>query len=164
MYNITSDSDHLKHHMLWNGGFGFHQYRYILWFFCEFLIWSWKKFSYLRKSKACSVEGDARVCSKVCSAIFRLVFHGGVQKMSPFLILYEKYRMSSYTTYLIRNVDTPIFRVIDLNDLLGSLSIMAWISVYYFLARTTRRRHPRCRIFVITSRLIQLFSKSLHCP
>ena len=41
---------------------------------------------------------------------------------------YEKYQMSSCTTCLIRNSNTPVFLAMDLNDLLGSLSIMIKIS------------------------------------
>ena len=46
----------------------------------------------------------------------------------PFLISYKKYWMSSCTTCLIRNSDIPMSLVIDLIGLLGSLSVIAWIS------------------------------------
>ena len=61
-------------------------------------------FAYLKKnqSKLVRLEGDDWFAQKLCSADFLIVLH---VKNWPFLILYEKYRISSCTTSLIRNSD-----------------------------------------------------------
>ena len=83
-------------------------------------------------------------------------------KTWPFLILDEKYYITSYTTCLIRNADTPMSLAMHLIDLLRSLSITAWIS------RTNTGvfsyQLSSCRTFVITNGLFQLFLNSLLCP
>ena len=87
-------------------------------------------FSRLRKPKACSVGGNAWVCSK--SLLRDLTsFFQACDKNWLFFIFYGKYQMSSCTTCLIRNSDIPIFLSMNLNNLLVSLSIMAKILSTY---------------------------------
>ena len=80
---------------------------------------------------------------KLCSMVFILCFMA-CDKNRLFLILYEKYRMSSSTTCLIRNSNIPLFLAMDVIDLLGLLPIMACISA-------------------TNLRVILVFSNLLHC-
>ena len=61
--------------------------------------------------------------------VFSVNFPTDAGKEFLFLILYEKYRMSSCFTSLIRNLDIPLFLATELIDLLGSFSVMVWISL-----------------------------------
>ena len=76
----------------------------------------------------------------------------------PFFILYEKYRMSSCTTCLIRNSNTPMSLVMDLIDLLGSKFGS------YFLIRMISVRFLSCCTFMIMVGLVQVFLNLLPCP
>ena len=70
------------------------------------------------------VGGDAWVYWKALHCGLSSCPSWPVIKNCPFLILDEKYRMSSCTTCLIRNWDLAV----DLIDWLGTLSIISWIS------------------------------------
>ena len=85
-----------------------------------FLIWE--------KAKHVQLGRMLEFVQKLCSVVFPLVLHGQWLKIGPFLIFYEKYRMTSCTNCFTKDSDTLIFLAIDLIDLLGSLSIIAWIS------------------------------------
>ena len=86
-----------------------------------------KKFSHLRKTKAFSVGEDAGVSWKAFAAWSFLLSFIASYKNYPFLILYEKYRISLYTASLIRNSAAHMSLAIDLIDSLGSLTIIALI-------------------------------------
>ena len=65
---------------------------------------------------------------KSFAAQFFLLFFMTCDKDLSFLILNAKYWMPSCTICLIRKSETPMSLIMDLVDLLGSLSIIAWIS------------------------------------
>ena len=137
-HNFTITSDHPKHHdMDWV--FGFHHYQYILLETEQSIVCSMslpsdsgRIFSHLKKQKKNKNKqsmfgwrGCLSLLKSFAAQSFLLSFMA-CDKNWPFLILYEKYQMSSCTICLIRI--TLIFLTIDLIDLLGSLSIKAWIS------------------------------------
>ena len=62
------------------------------------------------------------------SALSFVLSYMASDKNRPFLILYKKYRMSSCTSCLKRNTDTPMSLATGLIKLLGSLSRMTWMS------------------------------------
>ena len=72
-------------------------------------------------------------------------------------------QMSSYSTCLIKNSYTPMSLAMDLIDLIGLLSVMAWISPTNFWV-LFRMRLLCCCTFVITIGLIQLFLNPLLYP
>ena len=88
-------------------------------------------------------------------------------KNCPFLILYGKYDMSSCTTFLIRNSDTPIS--------LSIIDLIFWDHCHLRLGSHKRNREfffffsersmwrLSCRIFVITMGLIQPSCCSFQC-
>ena len=80
--------------------------------------------SHVGKTKACLVGGDDLSLLKSFTAQSFLYSFMACDKNWPFCILYEKYQISSYTTCLIRNSDTPMSLAMDLIDLLGFLSVM----------------------------------------
>ena len=56
------------------------------------------------------------------------IFQGQRKKNWSFHVLYEKYEMYSCIICLIRNSDTSMSLAMNLIDLLGSFSIIVWIS------------------------------------
>lgn len=97
-----------------------------------------------------------RVCLSLLNAVFPLVVHGYGFKKWPFLILREEYRVSSCTTYLIRNSNTHlsdngpqcigrvvVYPGLDLTNKFKSA----------LLIRTVRVSFPSSRTFVIVIRL-----------
>ena len=93
----------------------------VLWFYhltlAEiFLIWE--------KPMHVQLEGILQLVQKINFFLYFMT----CDKNWPFLILYKKYRMSSCTTCLIRNSNTPMSLAMDLIDLQGSMLIMASIS------------------------------------
>ena len=96
-YNVTIASNHAKHH---DGNLVFENKQSIFdWIWCLSLL---KNFT-VRSILLSFID-----CDKNC----------------PFLILYAKYQMSSCTTCLIRNADTPLSLAMDLIYFLISLLIM----------------------------------------
>ena len=87
------------------------------------LFWSWQEFFSSKKTQ--SIFDWRRCLSLLKSFAAFLLSSMACNKDWAFLILYEKYWMSSCSTSLIRNSDTSMSLPIDLLDLLGSLSIMA---------------------------------------
>ena len=77
------------------------------------------------------LEEILKFVQKLYCIVFPLVLQGLMIRISIFLILYEKYQMSSYITYrtLDRNRNGPMSVAMNLIDFMGSLSIMAWISL-----------------------------------
>ena len=97
---------------------------------------------------------------KICSVAFPLVLHGLWKKLALS-------RMSSCTTCLIRNSDTSVSLAMDLINSLRFVNHSLDFSNKFrssFLFQTIRVRFLSWRTFVITIRLIRLFSNPLRCP
>ena len=130
-HNATIASDHLKHHDV-DWVFGFHHY--LSWgqskpmVVNEFIIGYWQKFVSSGKNQSMfRWKGFLSLFKGLAAWSFLLSFKA-CDKNCPFLILYKKYWMSSWTTCLIRNVETCMLLAVNLIDLLKSLLVMARIS------------------------------------
>ena len=67
-----------------------------------------RNFSLLTQTKVYSVGGGGLSLLKSFAAKSFLLSFMACNEIWPFVIMYEKYQMSSCTTCLIRNLDTPI--------------------------------------------------------
>ena len=117
------------------------------------------------KNNAWLVEENTWVCSKTLQHGISSCPSWPVIKNWHFLILYEEYQMSSCTTCLIRNSDTPVSLAMYLIDLLQLLLMMTWTppTNLEVLIRMIKVRPLSCHIFIITIGFIQLFFNPLHC-
>ena len=105
-------SDQTKHHDV-DWVFAFHHYRYILWGLSKAMVVL--RFHHLILTEIFLIEENQNMFDyRGCLSLFKS-FTGCyflcpsclVIKKCPFLILYEKYWISSCTTCLIRKFDTP---------------------------------------------------------
>ena len=130
---VTIVSDHNRHlDMGWEFLVFFYHYRHILWgqskptiVLCVSHLILVEDFSHLRNIKAYLVGWDAWVCSKALLCIFSSCFSRYVIKSGSFSSCGE---ISSCTSRLIKNSNTPMTLGVDVIDLLGLVSIMARIS------------------------------------
>ena len=144
--------------------FGFHDYQSILWRRRKTLVVLWvqpqKSFFSEEKQRIFGWKGYLSLFKDFAAWSFFLSFMV-CDKIVFFLNLIWKYGITSWTTCLIRNSDTPMLLVVDLTDLLVSLSIIVR-SHQKIRIRTIRARFSSRRSFGLTPKQCKFFVEELR--